>query len=128
MAEDVLDIAIENYSLTAKPCQTKELMLNGHDAATTPAEISSLTTDELKALIKKSVAEEMCMTVEDFLSRRTRQLLLDAQVAIEKAPEVATIMAKEMNKDENWIQEQINIFNEIANNYKPAGRQAGHKL
>ena len=119
MAEDVLDIAVENYSLSAKLCQTKELLLNGHDAITTPAEISSLTTDELKTLIKKCVAEEMCMTVEDFLSRRTRQLLLDAQVAINKAPLVAEIMAKEMNKDEHWIKEQINNFNLIAKNYLP---------
>ena len=35
--------------------------------------ISSLNNEELQAVVKKSVAEEMCMTVEDFLSRRTRQ-------------------------------------------------------
>ena len=61
----------------------------------------------------------MCMTVEDALSRRTRALLLDAKAAIESAPLVATLMAKEMGKDENWIKEQIDIFNSIAKNYLP---------
>jgi len=120
MGEDVVDIAIKNYTLPGKPCITKELKLNGHDKPVTEVEISSLNDDELKAIIKRSVEEEMCMTVEDFLSRRTRQLLLDAKVAINKAPAVAAIMAKEMSKDGSWIQEQINNFSSVAGNYSPA--------
>ena len=120
MAEDVLDIALENYSLPAKPCQTKQLLLNGHDKEVMSPEISSLNTEELKTLIQKSLAEEMCMTVEDFLARRTRQLLLDAQAAMDKAPTVAALMAAAMNKDEVWIQQQINNFNRLANNYLPS--------
>jgi glycerol-3-phosphate dehydrogenase len=119
MAEDVVDFAIKTFDLPGKACETKDLKLYGHDQAPGPAEIISLNNDELKALIKRSVEEEMCMTVEDFLSRRTRQLLLNAQEAIQAAPLVAKLMAKEMNKDEFWIKEQINIFNAIANNYKP---------
>lgn len=117
MAEDVIDIAAETYDLHGKPCVTKELKLNGHDKAVMPAAITSLSPPELKAVIKKSVEEEMCMTAEDFLSRRTRQLLLDANEAIKAAPLVAKLMAEEMNKDEVWIKEQINNFNAIAKNY-----------
>ena len=66
----------------------------------------------------------MCMTVEDFLSRRTRQLLLNAQEAINAAPLIAKLMADEMNNDapdsyRGWIKEQINTFNAIAINYLP---------
>ncbi|MEI2738877.1 MAG: glycerol-3-phosphate dehydrogenase C-terminal domain-containing protein [Chitinophagaceae bacterium] len=107
----------ETYDLHGKPCVTKELKLNGHDKAVMPAAITSLSPLELKAVIKKSVEEEMCMTAEDFLSRRTRQLLLDANEAIKAAPLVAKLMAEEMNKDEVWIKEQINNFNAIAKNY-----------
>jgi glycerol-3-phosphate dehydrogenase len=120
MAEDVIDIAIEQNSLSQNPCITKELRLNGHDKPVGPVEIISLNSEELKSLIKKSVQEEMCMTVEDFLSRRTRQLFLNANEAIKAAPLVARLMADEMNKDEVWIKEQINIFNTVAANYKPA--------
>ena len=114
MAEDVIDIAIEKNNLSKKPCVTEELKLFGHDQQPRSA------TSTAQADIKKAINDEMCMTIEDFLSRRTRHLLLDAKAAIEAAPLVAKIMAAEMNKDENWISEQINDFNTIAKHYIPS--------
>ena len=119
MAEDVVDIAIKQFGLPQRSCVTNELKLNGYDKPVGPVEIISLNNIELKALIKKSVEEEMCMTVEDFLSRRTRQLLLDAKAAMAISPQVAQLMAEELKKDDNWIKEQIDNFNAIANNYLP---------
>ncbi|MBI5857765.1 MAG: glycerol-3-phosphate dehydrogenase/oxidase [Sphingobacteriales bacterium] len=119
MAEDVVDIAIEQAGLQQNSCITKELKLNGYDKPVAAAEITSLNNEELKAAIKKSVEKEMCMTVEDFLSRRTRQLLLNANEAVKAASQVAKLMAEEMNKDEIWIKEQINNFNALAKNYQP---------
>jgi glycerol-3-phosphate dehydrogenase len=122
MAEDVVNIAIEKNSLPESTCITEELKLYGHDKPAAPVEIMTLNNEELKTLIKKSITEEMCMTVEDFLSRRTRQLLLDAKTAIEIAPTVAAIMAKKMNKEESWVKEQINNFNDIAKHYAPIAK------
>ena len=119
MAKDVVDLTISKAGLPEKKGITSDLKLFGHDKETAPVEISSLTKSELKELVRKSVTEEMCMTVEDFLSRRTRQLLLDAQIAIESAPLVAGLLAEELKRDEVWIQEQINNFNAVAKNYKP---------
>jgi glycerol-3-phosphate dehydrogenase len=59
------------------------------------------------------------MTVEDFLSRRCRQLLLDRDLALLHAPAVANLMASELKKEPGWIKEQINNFNAVAANYKP---------
>ena len=70
-----------------------------------------------KAEIVYAVRFEMARTVEDVLARRTRILFLDAKAAIQSAPEVAEIMAKELGKDENWIERQILEFNEIAAKY-----------
>ena len=64
-----------------------------------------------------AVLNEMAMTVEDVLARRTRALFLDAKSAIEAAPLVADIMMKEMNKDEAWKQQQLKEFNEVAEGY-----------
>ena len=129
MAEDVVDFSIKTFDLPDNPCQTKELKLYGHDKSVGPVEIISLTNDELKVAIKKSVEEEMCMTVEDFLSRRTRQLLLDTNEAIKAAPLVAKLMAEEMNKDENWIKNQVDEFILIANQYLPtSGNQPINQL
>lgn len=119
MAEDVVDIAMKNYDLPDNACITKELKLNGHNQPVTSPDITSLTNDELRNFVKKSVQEEMCMTVEDFLSRRTRQLLLNAHEAIKAAPLVAKIMAEEIYKDENWIKEEVDEFILIANQYLP---------
>ena len=120
MAEDVTDIAVEKHNLSATPCITKELKIYGHNLETFFPDILHLTTDQLRIVIKKAIREEMCMTVEDFLSRRTRQLLLDAQSAMELAPLAADLMSIEMNKDENWIQQQVRDFNFIAKNYLPS--------
>ncbi|MBM3416198.1 MAG: glycerol-3-phosphate dehydrogenase/oxidase [Bacteroidetes bacterium] len=125
MAEDVVDIAIERSGLLRSTCITKELLLNGHDQPVPPSSVSALTNDQLQKWVHRAVQEEMCMTVEDFLSRRTRQLLLDANVAMEMAPLIANLMSKELNKDDpdsyrGWIKEQINNFNSVAACYKPA--------
>lgn len=64
-----------------------------------------------------AVGNEMAMTVEDVLSRRTRALILDAKAAIEAAPLVAEIMMKEMNKDEAWKQQQLEAFYKVAEGY-----------
>lgn len=119
MAEDVVDIAIKNFDLPGKPCITAELRLNGYDKELAAPEITLLSSEELKAAIKRAVQEEMCMTIEDFLSRRTRQLLLDAHEAIKAAPLVAKLMAEEMNKDENRVKKEVDEFILIANQYLP---------
>jgi glycerol-3-phosphate dehydrogenase len=119
MAEDVVDLALTRSGSEKRNCITSELKLSGHDKPALPADVSSLNDEEIKILVGHAVADEMCMTVEDFLSRRTRLLLLDAAAAIDIAPKVARLMAEEMHKDESWIQEQINNFNSVAGNYLP---------
>ena len=143
MAEDVINTAIKKTGLDDKPCVTFDLKIHGAKEDTDFKEplyyygsdadaIKSLMQEEktlgelihpnlpyIKAEIIWAVQNEMCMTVEDALARRTRALLLDAKAAIEAAPAVATLMAKEMNKDENWIKEQVESFNKIAKNYLP---------
>jgi glycerol-3-phosphate dehydrogenase len=59
----------------------------------------------------------MPQTIEDILARRTHALFLNTKAAIEIAPQIAKIMADELNKDEFWIDAQIKQFKEIARNY-----------
>lgn len=117
MAEEVIDTAINKLNLPERKCITKELRIQGHDQPSPIVSIEGLTDEELAALIRQSVQQELCMTVEDFLSRRTRQLLLNAELAIEKAPQVARIMAQYLAKDESWETEQINNFRQLAHHY-----------
>lgn len=143
MAEDVMEIAVHKAGLDDKECVTKNLPVHGFkENNDDPAPLFYYGTDEsgIRDLIKKdnslshpihpslpyikaeitwAVQNEMCMTVEDALARRTRALLLDARAAMQSASLVAGMMAKEMNRDEFWIKEQINNFNSIAKNYLP---------
>jgi glycerol-3-phosphate dehydrogenase len=144
MGEDVLEIAIPKAGLRESECKTRDLPIHGYkkeidlsDAryyyGTDEEPIQSLVRADktlgekinaalpfIKAEIIWAVQNEMCMTVEDFLSRRTRALLLDARSAIESAPVVAEIMAKEMQQNEKWINDEIDHFNSIAKNYLPS--------
>lgn len=71
----------------------------------------------IKAQVVWSVRHEMARTVEDFLARRTRALFLDARESMRIAPEVAEIMAGELNEGEGWIKKQLTDFSKVAKNY-----------
>ena len=64
-----------------------------------------------------AVREEMAQTVEDFLSRRCRILLLDAKAALHMAPKVAGLMAAELGKDADWIMSELEEFYKLAKKY-----------
>ena len=143
MAEDVINTSIKKSGLENKPCITTTLKIHGakedtdFNAAlyyygTDARQIQLLVQNDkslgelihkdlpyIKAEIIWAVQNEMCMTVEDALSRRTRSLLLDAKAAMEASPAVAKLMAKEMNKDENWQLGQVTQFMDLAKNYLP---------
>ena len=148
MAEDVLEIAVHKAGLNeTRPmvtqCKTKELPVHGfktntdfssrlyyygsdQEAIQSLIHANRMLSEKIhpllpfvKAEVIWAVQNEMCMTVEDFLARRTRALFLDARSAIESAAVVGQMMAHEMNRDANWVDEQLNAFNEIAKNYLP---------
>lgn len=147
MAEDVMEIVMHKAGLPEKDCATKELHIHGFKETidfsaplyyygSDQEKIQSLVLNDkelsglihaslpfIKAEIVWAAQQEMCMTVEDALCRRTRALLLDAKAAMEAAPLVASILAKEMNKDDSWIKNQIDNFNTVAKKYLPAIKQ-----
>src|SRR5208337_3125979 len=65
--------------------------------------------------------EEMARSVEDVLARRTRALFLNARAAIQMAPRVAQILAKELGRNEQWQGNQIQLFGELAKGYLVKG-------
>lgn len=140
MAEETVNLAIQTSDLPSAPCKTQKLAIHGATKEIYPAPwhlygkdyegIQALVQqhDELREPLIETypylVAEvvwacryEMVQQVEDFLARRIRLLLLDARAAISAAPKVAEIMAKELNKDSEWIDNQIKEFNEVAQRY-----------
>lgn len=141
MAEEVINKAIEVGGLTFKNCVTANLKLHGYSLAANMStwdyvygsdydRISELlirgSGNEAKlhrnytyqkAHIIWAVREEMAQTLEDVLARRLRILFLDARAAVEMAPEVALIMARELNFSEDWQRKQLHDFKILAQNY-----------
>jgi glycerol-3-phosphate dehydrogenase len=66
-----------------------------------------------------AVRHEMARTIEDFLARRRRALLLDAKASIEMAPKVADIMAEELEQDDSWKAAQVRAYRKMALRYLP---------
>jgi len=141
MAEGCVDQAATLADLPDKPCLTRSLNIHGYhpNAAnfgplsfygSDAALIRQLATDDetlnepldpqlpyLGAEVVWAVREEMARSVEDVLARRTRALFLNAKAALRMAPRVASILAKELNKDETWQAGQISAFTQTASGY-----------
>lgn len=142
MAEDTVNTAIARGGLPERPCVTTTLPIHGateidpadplHFHGTDAAAIRALVAEQpqwgaklhprlpyILAEIVWAAREELCVTVEDALSRRTRSLLLDARAAMDCAATVAELLAAEMGHDRHWQEMQVAAFKEVAAGYLP---------
>jgi glycerol-3-phosphate dehydrogenase len=116
MAEDAVDRAIDTARLERCDCTTETLQITRTD----DDNIGEPLHNDLpytKADVVRAVRDEMACTVEDVLARRTRALFLNARAAVEIAPRVAAIMAELSDRDEFWVNEQIDHINQLAEGY-----------
>jgi glycerol-3-phosphate dehydrogenase len=60
----------------------------------------------------------MAITLEDVLARRTRCLFLNSVETEKIAPKVAEIMRSFLEEDNNWLENQLLLFNKIIKNYQ----------
>jgi glycerol-3-phosphate dehydrogenase len=141
MAEDCVDQAATLAQLPEKPCVTHYLHIHGfHDGAQPSDPLAIYGTDarEIRMLVETdaqlgeplhpalpcigaevvwAARQEMARTIEDVLARRTRALFLNARAALEMAPAVADLMAKELGWNEPEHNRQLAAFREVASNY-----------
>jgi glycerol-3-phosphate dehydrogenase len=141
MAEACVDQAASLAGLPRRACPTRELRIHGFDpeasrlgdrsvygsdameinklihAEPTLAAQLHLALPYLGAEVIWAARMEMARTIADVLSRRTRALFLNARAALEMAPQVAELMAKELDKGEAWKEAQIGAFAKLAKGY-----------
>ena len=141
MGEDTIDKAVLIGGLEEKPSVTAQMPIHGyvknfeatdrlHYYGSDAIKIKNIIQKDknlgepildgfpyLKAEVIWAVREEMARTVEDFLARRCRWLLLDARSSIEAAPVVAKLMGEEINYRRRWQREQIQDYTELAKGY-----------
>ncbi len=142
MAEDTVNQAALLGELDpGRPCVTADLPIHGfHKNSERFGDLAIYGSDApaLQSLIREkpeyaerihpemphvvgeivwAVRNEMAQTVEDFLSRRTRCLLLGAKISIEMATTVARVMAAELGRDSPWAERQVVRYTELAHGY-----------
>ena len=141
MAQDTVDKAIETGGLQPSANVTKDLSIRGNKKDVDRNDhlyVYGSDREDLLALAKEkpewaeklhprmeyiqaeviwAIRHEMARTVEDILARRVRMLFLDAHAAIDTAPLVAKLIAKELNRDSEWEKTQVADFNDIAKGY-----------
>ncbi len=141
MAEDAINHAIPLGKLAQKPCVTRTLPIHG--AHPHPEQLGSLAVygsdaGPLKALtldrpelarqlhpdlpylaaeVVWAARVEMARSVEDVLARRTRALFLNARAALQIAPQVASLLARELGRDDAWASRQVAGFQALASQY-----------
>jgi len=140
MGEDTVDQAATVGELDPVESRTTELKLHGaqvtsdfrdalyvygsdmkgiRDLAASP-ELAAKLHDRLPyiaAEVSWAARNEMARTVEDVLARRTRALLLDARASIEAAEPVAKLLARELNRNAEWAENQLRVYSELAQQY-----------
>ena len=141
MAQDTIDKALSIAHLPHIPCCTDTLRLHAYEEGEHPVDAwLSYGKDRylLKDLIEQdpqlgkpihprlpycfaeviwAARHEMARTLEDVLARRTRSLLLDVRAALEAAPAVVHLLAKELKRSSHWEQEQLTAFEKLSEHY-----------
>jgi glycerol-3-phosphate dehydrogenase len=141
MGEDAVDKAILLAGLPERKSITENLMIHSYSKNVSLNDPNSVYGSDLNAMnnlvneYKKyggmlseelkvskvqliwAIRNEMVCNIEDFLARRTRALFLDARESINMAGEVAKIMAEEMGKDDNWMNNQVESYSALAEGY-----------
>lgn len=117
MAEDAVNKAIVIGKLPRKPCKTKNVKIESVFIQSTDEQWLHPLFPFSKSDIICFVEKEMAQTVADILARRTRILFLDAKLSIEIAPVIATLLSEILQKDNAWVEKQIESFTLLANQY-----------
>jgi glycerol-3-phosphate dehydrogenase len=145
MAADCVSRAAGIAGLPARACVTEAMKLHGfHESAealgslrlygSDAAAIAAISKEDerlgrllhrelpfIGAEVIWAVRMEMARTLEDVLARRLRALFLNSSAALEMAPEVARMMASELEWDAGRIESEVAHFRQLARSYRLPG-------
>jgi glycerol-3-phosphate dehydrogenase len=88
------------------------------DADPVLAEVLDRRLPYIGAEVVWAARAELARTVEDVLARRTRALFLDAPAAVDMAPRVAALLARELGRGPDWASRQVRAFSDLAAAYR----------
>lgn len=109
MGEEAVDLAASLGELPTRPCRTHDLTLS-IPPEPEPGESLDPELPYHMGHVERAVREEMALTLDDVLSRRTRSAFLDEAAAMRCAPRVASKMAELLGRDEAWAKAEVATF------------------
>ena len=118
MGKEVVDKAIKASNIKFVESQTENLKIkNGLGNIGIDEKSLSSIFYISKSQIQHYLREEMAINLDDIMSRRSRCLFLNSKESIAIAPKVVEIMANELSKDKDWIENQLNQFYKLTKLY-----------
>jgi glycerol-3-phosphate dehydrogenase len=144
MAERIVDLVYQRLGRPAEPCRTAERPLPGGEAASPAlpaslapdvrsrvarlhgADVARLLARDpsaatlagipsvLRAEIDHAIDDEMALTLEDVLERRTRALLFDPSQGLDGVEEVADTMARRLGWDAERRTSEVDRYRRLA--------------
>jgi len=140
IAEDTVNTLQAVGGLPERQCNTRTLPIFGYEPhsdwedpmhyyGTESKKISALNSKKATTSLSRkffitenqiiwAVQEEMAVTLEDILARRTRCLFLNAFETEKIAPQVASIVAEKFGHDASWIKKELKNFNTLVKKYQ----------
>lgn len=117
MAEEVVDLVCEQQGWTNKPTRTRFLRLEDDLPMKKPGTALHENLDINQAEIAQAVLEEMAVTIEDVLARRSRALFLDSAAALECMNEVRFVLQNELRYPDEELDRQEAEFRKLVAQY-----------
>jgi len=139
IAEDAVDVAIQNSQLTNSPCATKDFRISElSELADESFSVYGIRSKQIHNLILENPSlgikfneelpytpaeviwicrNEMVIKLEDMMGRRLRALFLNARISQLIAEDVGVLMGKELLWTNEKIKAEVENFKTLANNY-----------
>jgi glycerol-3-phosphate dehydrogenase len=113
MGQDVLDF-LEKKNNIFPPSKSENIEI-GPPPSMIKESINR--NDFNQKVIDYFIDEELACTPEDILARRSRLLFLNAQQALDLAPEIINKMQNKLGHEKNWTINQLNQLETLINQY-----------
>lgn len=117
MAEEVMDVVVKQHSLRAGPSKTVDLKLD-ESSAPAVARLLDPRLDFSRSDMEFAVSDEMAVTIEDILARRSRALFLDAEAALTCMDEAADVLRMMHGVSDVELQRQRDSFKDLVKQYR----------
>ena len=117
MAEEVIDCVCEQLGVHNKPTRTRNMRLDDDLPSRKAGSALHPKLDLNEAEIAQAVLEEMAVTIEDVLARRSRALFLDSAAALQCVPHVRRVLQDELRLSDEVLDQQEARFRALAAQY-----------